>query len=665
MKKICQIIALLFLNAILTTVFAQEAEIEKLIEIETEISEGHPLFEMLAELEANPLDINKASAGQLAQLPWISDVLAREIIRFRRQYGKFNAVDELLLLPSFEPDLLPLLKKYLTASSAPWLRSSALELKLRASRKLQTGKGYKTEYYHPSPTKIYNRLNWVLNERIRLGLLTEKDAGEKELTDFFAWYIEYDHQNSGSSVIIGHYLLEFGQGLILWNPYPQFKGSNPVYTAKSRARGATGYRMLDENFSLYGLSTQICANFYQVNLFYSTKRIDASIDPGSGQITHFYRTGYHRSQSEREKKDQLQEKIIGARIALLSQNKFSFAATGYLCDYDREISTKQDDRYRFDFNGKSNSVVGVDFNYSVGELNLFGEMGRSKNNGVGYIFGLIYDSKQLDFSTLYRNYDKHFHSLRGMSFSENSGPPQNEQGVFLGIRFKPTPRFRFSIYLDQFKFPWRSYSLPLPVSGKELLCSMEVKPAKKIWLYAHIKASQKAKSLMAIDERGNLAQLVLPGDQINVRLQLDLSPLSSIKVRQRLEKKWVIHRKINNLNYINPGRYSGTLLYQELTWQSKQKGALSFRITFFDTDDYQSRIYQFERDVPGVFSNQMLYGKGSKWYLLWRISMSRIFKFYLKYSSLHYYYRQSIGSGYDQIDGDRVDTINLQLEARL
>ncbi len=136
-------------------------------------------------------------------------------------------------------------------------------------------------------------------------------------------------------------------------------------------------------------------------------------------------------------------------------------------------------------------------------------------------------------------------------------------------------------------------------------------------------------------------------------------------MRQRIEKNWTFYEKYQGIEISKAAQYSGILLYQELTCRITPKTTLSGRITFFDTDSYDSRLYQFERDVPGIFTNQMVYGSGNKWYIYAGYKISRIFQFYLKFSSILYYNRQTIGTSNDEIEGNQLSIINLQLETKL
>ncbi|GBC92222.1 ComE operon protein 1 [bacterium HR15] len=59
-----------------------------------------------------PLDINRATAEELEQLPGIGPVLAARIVEYRRAHGRFQSVDELLEVRGIGPKRLEQLRPY-------------------------------------------------------------------------------------------------------------------------------------------------------------------------------------------------------------------------------------------------------------------------------------------------------------------------------------------------------------------------------------------------------------------------------------------------------------------------------------------------------------------------------------------------------------------------
>ncbi|MBC8182660.1 helix-hairpin-helix domain-containing protein [candidate division KSB1 bacterium] len=658
-------LSLMFVALCSAAVIAQETEIENILEGNEEYSDVSYLMELLTELENKPLDLNAATAKQLSLLPWISDVLAHEIVEYRLRFGDYNSIQELEKFSQIDKEILPLLNKYLTVSYQIIPRDFSLNLKMRASRKLQQSEGFKTGYYYPSPEKIYNRLICHYGEDIKFGILLEKDSGEKQLNDLTSYFIKYSNADKNYELIFGNYFLETGQGLIFSNPYGARKSSNPIYAAKRKSRNAREYTLVDENASLFGMSGKIDFSVLQLLLFYSSNKIDASFNVENGNVTNFYTSGYHRNENEINKKDQLTEQLAGLRLEFKPRSNILFGMTGYQSRFNSSFFNDNLIRNRFAFQGKINSLVGCDYNLTLGFFNLFGEFALSRNRGFAVLSGILLDSKDVKLTLSFRNYGKDFISLHGNSFGENSGNPMNERGFYFGLKINPLKNLKLSFYFDTFKFPWRTYLIPMPQNGKELFAAIKYKPMKRLWLYFQLRAKQKNNLVTQYDQTNLEKKIIIPRDQLKTRFQIEYQPHKKIKLRHRIEKNWTYYKKNKGEQIDKKNLYSGILFYQDIQYKFYSKVGISYRIVFFDTDGYEARLYEFERDVPGILTNQMLYGKGSRWYLFAKWKINSFISLSLKYSSTHYYFTNHIGSQADQISGDQVNAINFLVETKL
>jgi competence ComEA-like helix-hairpin-helix protein len=63
---------------------------------------------------ASPVDVNNATAEQLAQIPGIGPGAARSIIQFREKSGPFQRVEDLLAIRGISERKLALIKPYVT-----------------------------------------------------------------------------------------------------------------------------------------------------------------------------------------------------------------------------------------------------------------------------------------------------------------------------------------------------------------------------------------------------------------------------------------------------------------------------------------------------------------------------------------------------------------------
>jgi len=108
------------------------------------------------------------------------------------------------------------------------------------------------------------------------------------------------------------------------------------------------------------------------------------------------------------------------------------------------------------------------------------------------------------------------------------------------------------------------------------------------------------------------------------------------------------------------------LLTQDIAYKPK---SLPFRFTLryalFDTDSYDTRIYSYENNALYVFSVPAYYFEGSRCYLLARYSFNRAIDLWVKYGFFLYNDRSFIGSGAEEIQGDRKSDLTIQLRISL
>jgi hypothetical protein len=78
----------------------------------------------------------------------------------------------------------------------------------------------------------------------------------------------------------------------------------------------------------------------------------------------------------------------------------------------------------------------------------------------------------------------------------------------------------------------------------------------------------------------------------------------------------------------------GFLFFQDLTADLGTYLSLSFRAVAFHTDSYDSRVYEYEADLPGAYSSPALFEKGFRWYVLGRYRWGRTLAIALKYSQI-------------------------------
>ena len=84
----------------------------------------------------------------------------------------------------------------------------------------------------------------------------------------------------------------------------------------------------------------------------------------------------------------------------------------------------------------------------------------------------------------------------------------------------------------------------------------------------------------------------------------------------------------------------------------------------FDTESYFSRIYNYEHDVLYSFSIPSFFDRGIRTYLNARWEIGRHVDLWFKYALTCYRDRETIGSGLNEIEGNRKSELRMQLRLK-
>ncbi|MCX7878617.1 MAG: hypothetical protein N2510_08275, partial [Ignavibacteria bacterium] len=293
-----------------------------------------------------------------------------------------------------------------------------------------------------------------------------------------------------------------------------------------------------------------------------------------------------------------------------------------------------------------------------GNVNLFGEWARSQSDKVGGISGVKMSFFRLaDVLFMIRNYPANFNMLHSYGFGERSGVTQNEFGIYSGIRFRIPKLVTVNAYFDQYKFPYRTFFIPMPTRGNDFLLYTEWKVAKNLKAYTKYKHENKEDVTRTFDSNGLEVRKIYTRSQTNYRIQIDYELFSSFRIRSRAEYVFVSNEGLL------PSE-KGILLFSDFRVKPFRSVILDWRFIIFQTDSYDSRLYEYENEINGVVTNQGLYGKGRRWYVLLKYRPLSFLELSAKYSETVIEGAKSIGSGNDEIEGDLRNRLALQIELK-
>ena len=81
----------------------------------------------------------------------------------------------------------------------------------------------------------------------------------------------------------------------------------------------------------------------------------------------------------------------------------------------------------------------------------------------------------------------------------------------------------------------------------------------------------------------------------------------------------------------------------------------------FETDSYNSRMYAYESDVLYGFSIPVFYNRGIRYYINTSYDVNKKLGFWIKWAQTVYSDKNLIGSGLDEIKGNKKSEVKLQI----
>jgi len=310
--------------------------------------------------------------------------------------------------------------------------------------------------YGGSPNEMYVRFRASRPGDFSFGATAEKDAGEKIRwspsnrlygMDYLSYHLQVQNKGWIKNLVVGDYLAQFGQGVVLGGGFGMGKGAESITTIRRSNVGFMPYTSLNESNFFRGLAGSLALHKnLSVHCFFSGIRRDARVTPDSTAedysfVSSFAVTGYHRTMTEMASRKKILETnsgvIVNYRTASLDAGVI-FHST----NFSKALHRKPTVYNQFSFHGDQNKNISFFLNYSWKNFTFFSELaqtlardlnpGSLGSHGNAMAAGLLGSmTRQLDISLFYRNYKKDFYSFYSNALSENT-LPQNESGMYWG-----------------------------------------------------------------------------------------------------------------------------------------------------------------------------------------------------------------------------------------
>jgi hypothetical protein len=632
----------------------------------------------------HPINLNSCSKTELEALGLLNDIQITNLLIHIKQFGKLMSKYELQSLKYWDMptifNVLPFVKvddrlDQVHVSLKEALKHGRFEWFVRYQTVPESKEGYSkvsdslklttNQYYWGNDERYYTRLRFAYRNNLSVGVTAEKDPGEqffkgeqKNGFDFYSAHAFYSGGKYLKSLAVGDYQIQIGQALNLWSGYA-FGKTADVTNIKKNAQALKPYTSVDENRFLRGVASEIAYKDLTLTLFGSYKKVDASVIADTllddlEFVSSIDLSGFHRTNSELAKKNQLTEKIVGANLNYV-KNNFTIGIAGVNQGYDKDYSKAMQVYNQYDFRGKSMFSSSLDYSYVFKNFNFFGEISHASfSNNVAFLQGLIIaiDSKA-SLSLLYRNYGIKYQTFYNNGFAESS-VTQNEKGLYIGLKNKLSNSFTLNTYLDIFSQAWLKSQVNAPTQGYEFLTQLSYRPNKIMEVYGRFRQQLRQKN-----SRNDFS--VTPVEDViqrNYRLNFSYQVFEGIQLKSRIEYI-TINRPSNEPE-------QGMLFTQDLLIKLKSSPFdLALRYALFDTDSYDTRLYSFETNALYVFSVPSYYYQGSRAYITLRYSFLRKCDIWIRYGAFIYSNKTSLSSGSEMINGNKKSDLTLQFRLSL
>ncbi len=642
-----------------TVLFGQTATEESLLE-GLEDKAASEMMEVLELLRQHPVDLNTATSSQLGIVPILSSSLARQILREREKGGLFQSWDDVLKRLDLEPDLAEYLAPYVTIVKEKYWHAADVRSRWRLQQTLPDTKGFTSNTYAGSSWKLFQKLIWTQGKNWRSSLLTEKDPGEASWHDHITGFIESRFLSGNARVVAGSYRAEMGQGLVLWGPYGLGKGAELAAPVQKRSRGAVGYASAGESGNLFGCAAELKTGAFQFTLLASRVRQDAHVRD-DGTVSSLYESGLHRTPNEIEKRNRMAESLWGGRIARVTEH-LTIGVTAWWNETSRIIDSDATAEDAFLYRGDRQHVAGLDWNFSITGLNVFGEAARTRSGACAWISSAIMDLNRIALVVSIRRFDADFHNPHSHSFGSTA--VRSEEGAYIGLKAKICAATTLRFFWDLARIPWRSCHIASPKIKDDLFLQIDQKVTHALTLLVRLRIRRNAESVIADTPWGIAYPHLAQTTNRQIRFQLTFRPTPRIQLRNRIETVLFNEPSITGQLDRTAQNNTGLWLCQDINWRPHPSLTVRGRWGHFDAMTYNARIYAFESDLPGVLTIRPFYGRGIRWYLIFRWHPTQAIHLTAKMGQISHENVDSWGSGYDQRIGDTQTDIGLGLDIR-
>ena len=561
--------------------------------------------------------------------------------------------------------------------------------------------------YLGDPVSHSLRYSLRAGENVTFNLSGGKSAGEPFFGehnrwgyDRYAFNLRVTHVGRLDQIIFGHFRGQFGLGLVLNNNFTL--GKQGMLAAVGRRLTAfSPHSSVGDSKHFQGAAAMVSlSDRIQMAAFFSYRMIDATLNADS-TISTILTSGYHRTALEMGKKNNSAMMTTGTHLSY-ERRRWGVGVSAIYSLLNREINPtysktgKQNPSqlYRLHYpRGKCFWNFSADYHYRWRELRLNGETAIDKDFHLATINSMTWRTSlrtpwrtprhspehtpertpehspehtperaptTLTLMAVQRYYTYQYNALFGSSFSDG-GSVKNESGLYIGARWDITPSIVIEGYTDIAYFPWykylvssSSYSWDNSITG-----TWNKNSCWSFSLRYRIKMKQRDKTTKneTNEKKGT------EGTKEKALLTKYDHRLRLLAIYNK--EKWSLRTQVEGCSLSFDETTKGYIIAQSASYKPTSTLEIYANAAWFNTDDYDSRLYSYERGVRYSFGSTSYYGKGIhaalmlKYKPLYRLTLQG------KVGHTRYFDRETIGTAERMIFSSHYTDIELQVGVKM
>ncbi|MBP3774854.1 MAG: helix-hairpin-helix domain-containing protein [Bacteroidaceae bacterium] len=624
------------------------------------------LGDYLLELHRQPIDINRAQAEDLLQLPFITPPMADSILSYRRRQGALLSLEELAFVKGISHQARRWAHLFLTCGSDPrpptpaghrpshdcqhlLAANAAIPLYLRAG----FGK-YSKDQLAQSPNKAYQgpplaatlRYRGQWSDRLEWGLTGQTDEGEpigrrgNHLADYQSAFLLGRGHGLLRRWAVGDYRMHLGLGLTvgqgMWN-----NALSLLDFPRNTRQGIVKHSGTDETHFLRGAAATLGLGRWQATFFASHRRLDATIQ--DGRVSTWLTTGLHRTALELQRKGNLACTAWGGQMAWQGRH-LTLGLNALRLHYGHPFTTGTALYRRYYLQGSQAANYSVHYALHWKNISLSGEEATDGHRGWAALNRLhLSPTRHWAVSLVHRCYDKRYNAPMAFAYSLG-GHVKNEHGLLGGVRWSPHRHWTCKAYADYAFHPYALYNATRSSQRWAALAQAEY-----TWQDHHALLLRYRLRNRETDNADRTA--LTPAATHSVRIQAHYG-VGRARAVSTLDG--VCHTATGKTRW---GRMLSQRMSMALVNDRIRIGLMG---ALFHTADYATALHLYEPQLRYTFSFPACFYHGWRGVAMATGRWNRACEVGIKYAVTHLTNRSTIASGTQRIDSPTQQDIQCQ-----